>query len=161
MHAHAFFKVCLVLIFLNTIVEKTYPEPWIYSFCINFMLKKSCLKFPKSATWILGLKMTPPPLALFKKFIRFDSGILPISALSASTSTRRDRRCGGRVCALVNKVGDGGTMALPLGGGGGTRGTSLCLCCSRARPPPNKQQLQRPVTETVNNRLAEIKWYCG
>ena len=26
MHAHAFFKVCLVLIFLNTIVEKTYPE---------------------------------------------------------------------------------------------------------------------------------------
>ena len=24
----ASFKVCLVLIFLNTIVEKTYPEPW-------------------------------------------------------------------------------------------------------------------------------------
>ena len=50
MHAHAFFKVCLVLIFLNTIVEKTYPEPWIYTFCIDFMLKKPCLKFPKSAT---------------------------------------------------------------------------------------------------------------
>ena len=28
---------------------KTYPEPWIYSFCTNFMLKKPCLKFPKSA----------------------------------------------------------------------------------------------------------------
>ena len=27
MHAHAFFKVCLVLICPNTIVEKTYPEP--------------------------------------------------------------------------------------------------------------------------------------
>ena len=27
MHAHALFKVCLILIFLNTIVEKTYPEP--------------------------------------------------------------------------------------------------------------------------------------
>ena len=25
MHAYAFFKVCLVLIFLNTIVEKAYP----------------------------------------------------------------------------------------------------------------------------------------
>ena len=50
MHAYAFFKVCLVLIFLNTIVEKTFPEPWIYSFCINFMLKKPCAKFSKSAT---------------------------------------------------------------------------------------------------------------
>ena len=28
---------------------KTYPKLWIYSFCINFMLKKPCLKFPKSA----------------------------------------------------------------------------------------------------------------
>ena len=50
MHAYAFFKVCLVLIFLNTIVEKTYPESWIYSFCINFMLKKPFAKFSKSAT---------------------------------------------------------------------------------------------------------------
>ena len=25
---------------------KTYPEPWIYSLCINFMLKKPCSKFP-------------------------------------------------------------------------------------------------------------------
>ena len=30
MHAYAFFKVCLVFIFLNTIVEKAYPEPWNY-----------------------------------------------------------------------------------------------------------------------------------
>ena len=39
MHAHAFFKVCLVLICLNTIVDKTYPETWIYSF-----LSISCSK---------------------------------------------------------------------------------------------------------------------
>ena len=29
------FKVCLVLIFLNTIVEKTYREPWNYYFVSN------------------------------------------------------------------------------------------------------------------------------
>ena len=29
--------------------RKTYPVPGIYSFCINFMLKKPYLKFPKSA----------------------------------------------------------------------------------------------------------------
>ena len=32
MTTRAFFKVCLVLIFLNTICEKTYPEPWNCSF---------------------------------------------------------------------------------------------------------------------------------
>ena len=76
----AFVKVFLVLIFLKTIVEKTYPEdlnPELL-FCINFMLKKPCLKFPKSATKIFGLKIiTPPPLALFRKFIRFGSLTLP------------------------------------------------------------------------------------
>ena len=30
--------------------KKTYPEPWFYSVCVNFMLKKPCLKFPKSAS---------------------------------------------------------------------------------------------------------------
>ena len=30
--------------------KKTYPEPWIYSFYIDVMLKKPCLKFPKSVT---------------------------------------------------------------------------------------------------------------
>ena len=34
-----FFKVCLVLIFLNTIVEKTYPE--MILLFINFMLKNT------------------------------------------------------------------------------------------------------------------------
>ena len=50
MHAHAFFKVCLVSIFLNTIVEKNIPWTLKLLFCINFMLKKPCFKFPKSAT---------------------------------------------------------------------------------------------------------------
>ena len=43
--------MCLVLICVNTIVEKTY---------INFMLND-----PKSATQIFGLKMTPPLLEVF------------------------------------------------------------------------------------------------
>ena len=40
--------VC-VLIFLNKIVEKNIPWTLKLLFCINFMLKKPCLKFPKSA----------------------------------------------------------------------------------------------------------------
>ena len=36
----ASFKVCLVLIFLNTIVEKTYPEPWNDPF-VSFSCSKS------------------------------------------------------------------------------------------------------------------------
>ena len=30
--------------------KKTYPEPWFYSVCVNFMLKKPCLKFPRSTS---------------------------------------------------------------------------------------------------------------
>ena len=41
------------------------------------MLKKPCLQLPKSAISIFGLKMTPPPLELFQKFIRFGSRTLP------------------------------------------------------------------------------------
>ena len=41
MDVDAFFKVCLVLIFLNTIVENKYPEPWNYSF-----VSISCSKSP-------------------------------------------------------------------------------------------------------------------
>ena len=51
------------LIFLNTIVEKIYPEPLL--FCINFMFKKTRLKFPKSTIQIFGFKMTPPPPSLW------------------------------------------------------------------------------------------------
>ena len=40
------------------------------------MLEKAFLKFPKSATQISGLKRTPPPLELFRKFIGFDTAIL-------------------------------------------------------------------------------------
>ena len=46
----AFFKECLVLIFLNTIVEKTYPKAWNYYILYQFYAQKSCLKFPKYAT---------------------------------------------------------------------------------------------------------------
>ena len=45
------------------------------------MLKKPCLNFPKSATYVdFGLKTTTPtpPLELFQKFIRFGSGTLPL-----------------------------------------------------------------------------------
>ena len=76
-------KIGTILIFLNTIVEsgrKHSLDPEFTLFCINLMLKKPCLKFPKSAAWIFGLKMTPcpPPLVLFRKFIRFGAAILPI-----------------------------------------------------------------------------------
>ena len=60
MNAHAFFKVCLVLIFLHT--KKTYPV----------------LKFPKPAKKILDLKWPPPPpLELFQKIIQFGSAAGP------------------------------------------------------------------------------------
>ena len=51
---HAFFKVCLVLIFLNTIVEKHIlnPEITILVFCINFTVKS--LNFSKSANQGMG-----------------------------------------------------------------------------------------------------------
>ena len=47
----------------------------------NSMLKEPCLKFPKSAINIFGLKITPPPsrppFKLFRKFIRFGSPTRP------------------------------------------------------------------------------------
>ena len=48
------------VIFLDTIVEKTYPEPWNYSF---ESIKKPSLKFP---------------LELFRKFIWFGTATLPL-----------------------------------------------------------------------------------
>ena len=39
MHAHTFSKVCLVLIFPNTIVEQTYIEPLNYYFVLISRLK--------------------------------------------------------------------------------------------------------------------------
>ena len=78
MHAHAFFKVCLVLIFLNTIVEK----PWTLNllFLYQFHAQKALFKVPKICNIIpfLDWKWPPPPLELFQKFIRFGSGTLPL-----------------------------------------------------------------------------------
>ena len=66
MHAHAFFKACLVFIFLNTIVKKHTLNPE-FAFGINFMLKKFLFKDPKICNIILGFKMTPAPLWNFSK----------------------------------------------------------------------------------------------
>ena len=67
---------------------------------IKFMLKKPCLKFPKSATQVFGLKMTPlPPLALFRKFIRFGSLTLPlIVQQDICWYSKVPKRCGTAAC---------------------------------------------------------------
>ena len=71
----AFFKMCLVLVFLNTIVEETYPEPRNY---LQFHDQKALFKVPKICNIIFRIENdTPPPLALFQKFIRFGSATLP------------------------------------------------------------------------------------
>ena len=57
MTTRAFFKVCLVLIFLNTVVEKTYPEITLLYQC---HAQKALFQGPKSARYIFGLKMTHP-----------------------------------------------------------------------------------------------------
>jgi len=73
MITRAFFKVCLVLIFLNTIVEN--PEPWNY-FCVSISCSKSS---PNLQHKFLDWKWPPPPsLVLFRKFIRFGSWTLPL-----------------------------------------------------------------------------------
>ena len=78
MTTRAFFKVCLVLIFLNTIVEKTYPEPWNYYFA-----SISCSKSPVLSSqnllhifWIEN-DAPPPPLPLFQKFTDLEAGSFP------------------------------------------------------------------------------------
>ena len=47
---NAFFKVCLVWFFSIRLLKKHTLNPKFTLFCINFMLKKPCLKFPKSGT---------------------------------------------------------------------------------------------------------------
>ena len=42
-------------------LKKHTLNPEITLLLINLILKKPCLKFPKSAIWIFGLKMRPPP----------------------------------------------------------------------------------------------------
>ena len=71
MTTRGFFKECFVLIFLNKIVEKTYPEPWKYPFVSIYVQCVYVQKvlFPISATQFFG-SMTfppPPPLGTFPK----------------------------------------------------------------------------------------------
>ena len=44
----------------------------------QFHDQKALFKVPKICNIIFGLKMTPPPSALFQKFTRFGSGTLPL-----------------------------------------------------------------------------------
>ena len=67
MHAHAFFKVCLVLIFLNTIVEKHTLNPE-FTFLYQVHAQKALFKVPKICNinfWIE--KDPPPPFGTFPK----------------------------------------------------------------------------------------------
>ena len=67
-HACTWFpELGTILIFLNTIVEKTYPEPWIYSFFVSM----SCSKSPVYSSQNLQYKFlnwkSPFPLWNFSK----------------------------------------------------------------------------------------------
>ena len=79
MHAHAFFNVCLVLIFLNTIVEKHTLNPEI-TILYQFHDQKALFKAPKICNKIFWIENDPrPPLELFQKLIRFGSANLPLT----------------------------------------------------------------------------------
>ena len=69
----------IVSVNINTIVEKTYPEPWSYSSFYQFHAQQALFKVPKICNinfWIGNAP--PPPLELFQKFIQFGSGVSPI-----------------------------------------------------------------------------------
>ena len=79
MITRAFFKVYLVLTFLNTIVEKHTLNPEI-TILYQFHDQKALLKVPKICNinfWIENDLL--PLLALFLKFIRFGSRTLPLT----------------------------------------------------------------------------------
>ena len=74
--------MCLVLIFLNTIVETIYPEPWNYSF-----VSISCSKSPVQSSQnlkhkFLYWKWPLPPLELFQIFIWFGPTNRPSASFS-------------------------------------------------------------------------------
>ena len=65
MHVDAFFKVCLVLIFLNTIVEKTYLEITILN---QIHDRKALFEVPKICNINFWIENDPPlPLWHFSK----------------------------------------------------------------------------------------------
>ena len=50
------------------LLKKHTLNPEITLLFINFMFKKPCLKFPKSATYIFWIENAPRPLELFRNF---------------------------------------------------------------------------------------------
>ena len=64
MTTRAFFKVCLVLIFLNTIVEKHTLNPEI-TLLYQFHAHKALLKVPKTCNINLWIEKGGPPLRKF------------------------------------------------------------------------------------------------
>ena len=77
MTIRAFFKVCLVLVFLNTIVEKHTLNPEI-TLLYQFHAQKVLFKVPKICNINFWIESDPPPLAFFQKFIRFGSRTRPL-----------------------------------------------------------------------------------
>ena len=70
-------KVCLVLIFLNTILEKAFILNSEITLLFQIRAQKALFKVPKIYNINFCIENDPPPLELFQKFIRFGSGILP------------------------------------------------------------------------------------
>ena len=64
---HAFFKVCLVLIFLNTIVEKKHTLNPEITLLYQFHAQKALFKGPKICNIIFWIENVPPPLWNFSK----------------------------------------------------------------------------------------------
>ena len=70
------------LIFLNTIVEKRYPEPWNDLFVSNSCTKKPCLQIQNLQYKFLDWKWPPlPSLEFFRKFIIFVRATRPLSTI--------------------------------------------------------------------------------
>ena len=76
-------SVVPLAMFLNTIVEKTYPEPWIYTFFVSISCSKSLVSSSQNRQHKFFDWKWPHLLWNFpQKFIRFGSGTLPLLPLS-------------------------------------------------------------------------------
>ena len=74
MITRAFFKVCLVLIFFNTIVEKKHTLNLEITILYQFHDQKALFKVPKICSIIFWIENDPNPLTL----LRFGSLTLPL-----------------------------------------------------------------------------------
>ena len=57
----------IVSVNINTIVEKTYPEPWNYSSFYQFHAQKALFKVPKICNINFWIENAPPPFWNFSK----------------------------------------------------------------------------------------------